>query len=555
MANQDQAPDWNLLPHRPEAFFVLSGEYDRKDLKRAYNRLLKQYKPEKFPQEFQLIRAAFEELDNQLRYGRRLNGPSFNLSHLNWQAETIPAPVGAGASSANETPSVQGIPVQRFWERLEKESPQDLFSELKSKQGKSAFDYYALAILGDTLTNRDEMTFVKWILKGLGEHPHDPALFRLLYQYLRLNASHEQSRGLVKAVAKVIHDDRFYMLTEPLWDRLLLAGEFQELGQFLEACERQLQDHQVNGRVAFYLHFTRKAMFQATRHWLDRAFALIDANHEVLHGQSEVELEVLQALYRYRCSREEFLDGNELFAALDRVILEYCEQEDFQAEKSFLDLQVQIASGEWDVLEAFPVEHDHAIEAFFESWLWIDADIAARFGIEETELGENLQRRSLSVLNLMQTMATRTRKSWRGRLWLSLGWIYEVTRYALGILFVVLLFLGYYVLLFPLESTPAALGVIPLVIIGILGGRWAGKKWILPCYQAKYISLADVVYDLVWRDELERYVRQTALSLPLILKLIRATSEENDRFSESIVRVGHEDIGLGCLAIAMKYLS
>ena len=48
-------PDWNLLPHSPEEFFGLETGYDRKDLKRKYNQFLKQFKPEKHPQEFQRI--------------------------------------------------------------------------------------------------------------------------------------------------------------------------------------------------------------------------------------------------------------------------------------------------------------------------------------------------------------------------------------------------------------------------------------------------------------------------------------------------------------------
>jgi curved DNA-binding protein CbpA len=72
MTADDQAPDWRLLPHDPQAFFALPDEFDRKDLKRAYNRFLRQFKPEKHPAEFQRIRAAFEALDNRLRYGESL---------------------------------------------------------------------------------------------------------------------------------------------------------------------------------------------------------------------------------------------------------------------------------------------------------------------------------------------------------------------------------------------------------------------------------------------------------------------------------------------------
>ena len=34
-------PDWQLLPHDPQGFFGLADGFDRKDLKRSYNRLLR----------------------------------------------------------------------------------------------------------------------------------------------------------------------------------------------------------------------------------------------------------------------------------------------------------------------------------------------------------------------------------------------------------------------------------------------------------------------------------------------------------------------------------
>jgi hypothetical protein len=550
-------PDWSLLPHQPEAFFELQDDYDRKDLKRRYNRLLKQYKPEKFPEEFQRIRAAFEQLDNQLRYGRRMNGPSLTLPNLDWeQGEQAPTAASReGGSTSESSYQKQPPPQPRLWERLEESSPQLLLSELKQKQQKSPFDYYAIAILSDTEADREETTFLKWILKGVSEHPQDPALFRILYQLLREDFSSKMCRVLVKSVANVISDDRFYMLTEPLWDKLLLSEEFPKLAKLLEQCESKLKDYRVNGQVAFYMHFLKKAIFRSSNTWLDRAFHFIEDHHDALSGQSEAELEVLQALRTYRELRNEFLDGNELFTALDQVILDYCELEDFRAEKTFLNLQVQIASAEWDVLEAFPVELDPAMEAFFECWLWIDADIASRFGIEEVEIGSNLKRRSVSILNLMRTIGLRTKKSWIGWFWQSLGWMYEVTRFAASAVMIAFCCMTYAILTRQLSSALYVTGFAVIIVGGIFVGRWLGNKWLLPYFQKLYISYAEKTYDRIWRDQLELYVRQTALPYHVVIKLIHAISEEGDNLSESIIRVGYSDVGLGTLAIAMKYLS
>ena len=79
-------PDWSLLPQHPQAFFELDDGFDQKTLKRVYNRLLKKYKPEKAPDEFKRLRRAYEDLDEQLRYGRQLKQQDANTSYQ-WNAD------------------------------------------------------------------------------------------------------------------------------------------------------------------------------------------------------------------------------------------------------------------------------------------------------------------------------------------------------------------------------------------------------------------------------------------------------------------------------------
>src|SRR6185436_13154599 len=69
MTDSPGEPDWSLLPHDPVRFFGLAEGFDRRELKRSYNQLIRRFKPEKHPQEFQRIRAAYEQLDSGIRYG------------------------------------------------------------------------------------------------------------------------------------------------------------------------------------------------------------------------------------------------------------------------------------------------------------------------------------------------------------------------------------------------------------------------------------------------------------------------------------------------------
>ena len=60
MMSERGEPRWELLPHDPVGFFELAGSFDRKTLKQRYTDLIRHFKPEKHPSEFQRIRAAFE---------------------------------------------------------------------------------------------------------------------------------------------------------------------------------------------------------------------------------------------------------------------------------------------------------------------------------------------------------------------------------------------------------------------------------------------------------------------------------------------------------------
>ena len=64
-------PDWTALPENPWRFFGLPADFDRIGLRRKYSALIRRFKPEKYPDEFQRIRAAFEDIDQQLRVSQR----------------------------------------------------------------------------------------------------------------------------------------------------------------------------------------------------------------------------------------------------------------------------------------------------------------------------------------------------------------------------------------------------------------------------------------------------------------------------------------------------
>ena len=204
MSAGDAPVDWSLLPQAPLAFFGLSASFARKELKRAYNRLLRQFKPEKHPQEFQQIRAAYELLDNQLRYGAasapsqtyhwKTDEPATASASPPFEKRQRPEPAAAhaatpGAPTAPDRSPPAPAPPAPLHVRLRQEPMAHLYRQLAEKQHKVPYDFYALAVMSDVVHRKDGLQFLRWILQGLAEHRRDPGLLSLLYEYLRGPAS------------------------------------------------------------------------------------------------------------------------------------------------------------------------------------------------------------------------------------------------------------------------------------------------------------------------------------------------------------------------------
>ena len=109
MGDSADQPNWKLLPHNPQRFFELADGYDRKDLKRSYNRWIRQFKPETHPAEFQRIRAAFESLDQDLRYGGGIGAPSSAFAAADVETWPTPQPVEISRPSQHSTAPVLAL--------------------------------------------------------------------------------------------------------------------------------------------------------------------------------------------------------------------------------------------------------------------------------------------------------------------------------------------------------------------------------------------------------------------------------------------------------------
>ena len=216
-----------------------------------------------------------------------------------WPTSAGQEPTSEGPTadqSATGQPAPGPLPLE-LHERLDNETPADLYLELQNKPEKQAYDYYALALLSDVCDRRDGMQFVRWLLQGIKAHPHEAALKWLLQAFFRGpmaegSAAKKSLPKLLVAAAQAIGDDAFYPVTEPGWDTLLRSGSLDAFVKTLKQCQAHLREIGIAGKVAFSIRMLRTAFWKRqgatpqARAWTDETMDFIESNFEQVRANS-----------------------------------------------------------------------------------------------------------------------------------------------------------------------------------------------------------------------------------------------------------------------------
>lgn len=528
----DDPPDWNLLPHRPAEFFSLAEGFDRKDLKRAYNRLLKQFKPEKHPQEFQRIREAYEALDNRLRYGEQFRARGFPLEQYRWDvsppAASQPAqrePESSDRPRQPDTSPSSPLPQQpAFLDRLGNETPEKLAAELEALSDKQPWHYYALAVLADLLPDRDPLGFFHWLLQGTQAFPRDPALYRLLGILLRSPQRDEDLPKLISSVAAAFPDQRFYSLTEGLWDQALRVMEFKEVRRLLHKCQSQLRDFGVSGRITFLIHFLKGAMWQAETRWIDEQFQFLTDNHQEIPGGQDQDLEFLFYLREYLRVRESYTQGTPLRRLLDETLHKHCTASPSEAQRAWLACQVELATSEEDLRDSFPLEEPvPAVRPFLVIWHFLRAEYG------ESPSREDDQQEARRVLELLQELAAAVRNSSAGGRWSRFSTMQgfcNILTYV-GVFLILFAFTVLPLVMLGLAESSAGSGlmgmlVFLLLIVSIIVGYLANKLVFAKMWERSLHQHSAECYAQVWRPELLAFLARTHMPSHRMVGLMEA---------------------------------
>ncbi len=470
-------PNWSALPHEPQRFFELPEGFDRIDLRRKYSALIRRFKPEKFPEEFQRIRAAFEDLDQQLRATKQ------------------------PLQSARPVPHIQVPDVEML--------------QLSARESCSA------------------------------ESPEE------LEQSLR-------------GLAHQLRNDQFYREASTIWLQLIAVTPFKRwqrlLDELSEIVDTDDYDQPPVEKVEFYIRFLRRALWVAHDHWLEKAFAFLDDNADLVREPWEHEM--LLRLDEYRDDRQDFLDGTRGRQLIDDAILDYCVKPDVEALEAFRHHQTELATHpEW-LRESFPVGNDD-MWSHWELWSWISNEVCERL-----KPRRSIAARPVSSINsMLSAVAEVTRTSPEFIRWRRIAVFDQLLRsgllHLLGTVTACLLIISC--------TAPSVLWkVFPfwLVIAGVMIRRVSyrlvndGKSEIDRNDPPRGNQIAQACYEKYWASLIDQYVHQTGTSFEELIEQLRvdaaekvgATLDDGNPFVRWIHHFAATDYALACFSLAQQFV-
>lgn len=349
-----EEPNWNDI-HDPIKFFKLDEDFDRKTLKRAYTKLIKQFKPEKFPEEFQKIRQAYEELEEELAYGiRRPHLPSNELSTA-IKNEVLSEQENNDSTEEFIEPIL--TPRKSFIEQVQEKGKTELLKELRSKDNKQAEDYIALAVLEEE-ESQNPIKFLENILTGLKYSHSHAELNEALFQFCRAEYPVEIIPEILEMIRLANPEFSYFYLTEELWKTLLKKESIEDFTSAFKILEMKPSD-QVSNYCIFLIRTIKDFYFKLPQEWLNNQYEFIEENIFELGDNWDYELDFLELIKKYQEKLPDFLAVHDYRQKIHVTIQKCLESDYHDGENAFLSLQEEMIRLEnW--AEVFPFEDQSA---------------------------------------------------------------------------------------------------------------------------------------------------------------------------------------------------
>ncbi len=542
--SDDGEPDWSLLPRDPAAFFGLASGFDLRALKTAYGALLRRYKPEKAPDEFQRIRAAFESLKCRFdeSAGRPTLPPSFPIEFH--QPIERPRP--------RERPRVE--PHRDAPETAAPRSLRAEYESLRANDAKTPKDYYALALLSDVVGG-DGAGFAWWLHAGLRRYPDEPALARLLSEYLGTEEAAKNAEWHLVATSQAIPTDRFYDVSRPLWDRIMGAVDFATFRALLEACETNLDGNPGAGYVAFSWWVLRRAVWEQNRAWFDARVADLESlGDDLTRWEAASDRDLVDILSIYRQMRPAIVTKDFVRREMDRTVIACTTSSQEAADRRMVEAQAALAAHERDVLREF-LPDSLGAEPLVMVWEHLSAETANRLEIAPLYEGADEHARirefALSLLGI----------GWRPFTWVRAYWVYWFQQICKGtvaaVWAIIVIPCGIFAVASLFENPGATIGGAILCTGVSYAMRWLWQ--LVAREQTETLAKAyRRLYRYVWRRRVIEFLRSTPVPVGSIVNELWAIAREPHgtwrcRRATRIAECLAGDMGLRILQIATRF--
>ncbi len=278
-----EQPPWHQLPDNPRGFFGFAQGMSRRDLKRRYVALLKQFKPEHHPREFMALRAAYEKLNGELEQREAES----DLGQQTLPAGQTPPPSEPAALDA-------GLAAE----------PEICYRHLLNRLHKEPSHYVLLAFLSDVLDHSEPRAFLRWVLFGLNQYPDDPMLNRLFTEHFAETACTDYA-DLLRTMADTCEPRGFYALALAPFAELLTQLSFSAWKNLLFDCESRLRAERLPHRLPFMVELARRGFWRADTSWLRQFFDYFDHQLDAVDDELEMDLDLLEIAWAYRLEWDE----------------------------------------------------------------------------------------------------------------------------------------------------------------------------------------------------------------------------------------------------------
>ena len=553
--SQGPEPDWSALPDRPLDFFGLEPDFDRIALKRAYNKLLRHYKPEKFPAEFQRLRAAYEHLEEMLRYG------DASAATTSFFPAALPIP----SALRKEKPAPEPAPLSLDVAALVGNTAlAEVRQRLRTHPVKSPEEWIQLALLNEELEPDDPLSLYGPLIEAIPATQGSGIVAHFLSEACREALPPEAATRLLLKLTKLttgsgrrpgLDPNWYYYLTEKLWTDLLPQVRFEDYADLLGRCRGEVGSDGFLGYTVLLIRLLRHGVLHVSAEWRDDAIGVISGAFHQLPADLQNDINLFDWLDRYRQKREEFLGVHPWREVYDEALMRILAGDEVEADHAFLRAQVSALDEPEALFEAFPIEgnfiardsHHEDLAYAWEPLLWYADDVADRSETIHAAQSDPADPAEVKdqIHEFFRQIEKHTDKSALGRMWNFFGFFILILHIALAVL-------PFFFVSRADESAKDAVIILSIIWATLCVAAFVRHWWHF-ALQRVPLFFANKLYKKLWRGEIATFLANTHIPLDEFERVLVEMNEDDITNDAFILAAVNRDAGMLFYSLALRF--